>query len=76
MPLPTVTQNRLDNVVICLTMTTNTLKIIADSMKTPFLDAIIHTTQAVLQNIQVSFVEETLLNVQLSHLLDCYQTQR
>ncbi|KAJ7681536.1 hypothetical protein B0H14DRAFT_3678208 [Mycena olivaceomarginata] len=53
MPLPTVTQNRLDNVVICLTMTTNSLQIIADSMKTPFLGAIINTTQAVLKNIQL-----------------------
>ncbi|KAJ7321318.1 P-loop containing nucleoside triphosphate hydrolase protein, partial [Mycena albidolilacea] len=33
-------------------MTTNSLQIIADSMKTPFLGAIINTTQAVLKNIQ------------------------
>ncbi|KAJ7896686.1 hypothetical protein B0H14DRAFT_3124887 [Mycena olivaceomarginata] len=52
MPPPTVTQNRLDDVVICLTMTTNGLQIIADSMKTPFLGAIINTTQAVLKIIQ------------------------
>ncbi|KAJ7794330.1 hypothetical protein B0H14DRAFT_2532893 [Mycena olivaceomarginata] len=52
MPPPTVTQNRLDNVVICLTMTTNTLQLITDGMKTPFLGAIINTTQAVLKNIQ------------------------
>jgi hypothetical protein len=52
-------------------MTTNTLQIIADSMKTPFLGAIINTTQAVLKMILVSFVEETLLNVKLSHLQDC-----
>ncbi|KAJ7798075.1 hypothetical protein B0H14DRAFT_3157101 [Mycena olivaceomarginata] len=52
MPLPNVTQNRLDNVVICLTMTTNSLQIIADSMTTPFLGAIINTTQAVLKNIR------------------------
>ncbi|KAJ7748459.1 hypothetical protein B0H14DRAFT_2636555 [Mycena olivaceomarginata] len=35
-----VTQNRLENVVIGLTMTTNTLQIIADSIQTPFLGAI------------------------------------
>ncbi|KAJ7813289.1 hypothetical protein B0H14DRAFT_3750856 [Mycena olivaceomarginata] len=52
MPLRTATQNKLENMVICLTMMTNTLQIIADSMKTPFLDAIINTTQAVLKNIQ------------------------
>ncbi|KAJ7857920.1 P-loop containing nucleoside triphosphate hydrolase protein, partial [Mycena olivaceomarginata] len=37
---------------MCLTMTTNTLQIIADSTKTPFLGAIINTTNAVLKNIQ------------------------
>jgi hypothetical protein len=42
-------------------MTTNTLQIIADSMQTPFLGAIINTTQAVLKNIQVSFVERNLI---------------
>jgi hypothetical protein len=67
MPPPTVTQKRLENVVICLSMTTNTLQIIADSMKTPFLGAIINTTQAVLKNIQVSFVENTCINMKLSH---------
>jgi hypothetical protein len=76
MPPPTVTQNRLENMVICLSMTTNTLQIIADSMKTPFLGAIINTTQAVLKNIQVSSVEDTCINMKLSHSRDCYQTQR
>ncbi|KAJ7806235.1 hypothetical protein B0H14DRAFT_3768600 [Mycena olivaceomarginata] len=56
MPLPNITQTithtRLENVATCLTMTTNTLQIIADSMKTPFLGAIINTTNAVLKNIQ------------------------
>jgi hypothetical protein len=41
-------------------MTTNTLQIIADSMKTPFLGAIINTTNAVLKNTQVSFAEDSL----------------
>ncbi|KAJ7859837.1 hypothetical protein B0H14DRAFT_2577002 [Mycena olivaceomarginata] len=52
MPPAAVAQNRLGNVVTCLTMTTNTLEIIADSMQTPFLGAIINTTQAILENIQ------------------------
>ncbi|KAJ7698450.1 P-loop containing nucleoside triphosphate hydrolase protein, partial [Mycena olivaceomarginata] len=52
MPPSTVTQNRLENVVTGLTMTTNTLEIIADSIQTPFLGAIVNTTRAVLQNIQ------------------------
>jgi hypothetical protein len=56
---PTITQTRLENVTIGLTATTNTLQIIAHSINTPFLGAIINTTQAVLKNILVSFVEET-----------------
>ncbi|KAJ7788824.1 hypothetical protein B0H14DRAFT_2627879 [Mycena olivaceomarginata] len=62
MPPSMVTQNRLENVVIGLTMTTNTLQIIADSIQTPFLGAIINTTQAVLQNIQLLEQIHKLLN--------------
>jgi hypothetical protein len=40
-------------------MATNTLQIIADSINTPFLDAIINTTQTVLEKIQVGFVKNT-----------------
>jgi hypothetical protein len=76
MPPSITTQNRLENVVTGLTMATNTLEIIADSIQTPFLGAIINTTQAVLENIQVSFVEGTYIDVEFSHSLDCYQTQR
>ncbi|KAJ7339885.1 hypothetical protein DFH08DRAFT_812263 [Mycena albidolilacea] len=52
MPPQTVTQNRIENVAMCSTMTTNTLQIIADSMQTPFLGAMTNTAQAVLKNIQ------------------------
>ncbi|KAJ7821259.1 hypothetical protein B0H14DRAFT_3146768 [Mycena olivaceomarginata] len=62
MPLSIITQNQLENVVIGLTMTTNTLQIIADTIQTPFLDAIINTTQAVLQNIQLLEKIHKLLN--------------
>ncbi|KAJ7877915.1 hypothetical protein B0H14DRAFT_3130084 [Mycena olivaceomarginata] len=62
MPPPSITQNRLDNVVIGLTMTTNTLRIIADSIQTPFLGALINTTQAVLKNIQLLEKIHKLLN--------------
>ncbi|KAJ7321678.1 hypothetical protein DFH08DRAFT_818541 [Mycena albidolilacea] len=62
MSSPTITQNKLQNAVICLTMTTSTLQIIADSMKTPFLDAIINTTRAVLKNVQLLEQIHTLLN--------------
>jgi hypothetical protein len=76
MPPSIAPQNRLENLVTSLTMAINTLEIIADSIQTPFLGAIINTTQAVLENIQVSFVEETCIDVKFSHSLDCYQTQR
>jgi hypothetical protein len=71
MPPSAVTQSRLENVVTCLTMTTNTLQIIADSMQTPFLGAIINTTQAVLGNVRVSLLEQLLSIVKLSTLIDC-----
>ncbi|KAJ7864421.1 hypothetical protein B0H14DRAFT_2574363 [Mycena olivaceomarginata] len=53
MPPSAVIQNRLENVVTCLTMATDTMQIMADSMKTPFLGAIINTTQVFLENVQV-----------------------
>jgi hypothetical protein len=71
MPPSIITQSQLENVVKGLNMTTNTLEIIADSIQTPFLGAIINTTQAVLQNIQVSRVGEALIRVKLSGTLDC-----
>jgi TRAP-type C4-dicarboxylate transport system substrate-binding protein len=59
MPPSTIIQTRLENVAKCLTMATDTLQIIADSINTPFLDAIINTTQTVLEKIQVGFVKKT-----------------
>ncbi|KAJ7834138.1 hypothetical protein B0H14DRAFT_2591064 [Mycena olivaceomarginata] len=77
MPPPTVTQNRLDNVVICLTMTTNTLQIIADSMKTPSLGAIINTTQAVLKMIQLLEKIYELLNaIMILHIKSDAEAQQ
>jgi hypothetical protein len=37
---------------------------------------IINTTQAILENIQVSCVERSVIDAKLTHSLDCYQTQR
>jgi hypothetical protein len=51
MPPPAVIQNRLENMATCLTMATDTLQIMADSIKTPFLGVIINTTQAVWKNV-------------------------
>ena len=55
MPLqPTVTQIRLNNITACLTITANTLEILASSLKSPLLTAISNTTQSLLKNIQVN----------------------
>ncbi|KAJ7888455.1 hypothetical protein B0H13DRAFT_2533394 [Mycena leptocephala] len=51
-PQPTVTQMRLDNITACLTITANTLEILASSLKSPFLDAISNTTQSLLKKMQ------------------------
>jgi hypothetical protein len=41
-------------VTTALAATANSLKILADTLDTPFLGAIVNTTQAVLKNIEVS----------------------
>ncbi|KAJ7848695.1 hypothetical protein B0H13DRAFT_2403973 [Mycena leptocephala] len=51
-PQPTVTQIRLNNITECLTITANTLEILASSLKSPFLAAVSNTTQSLLKNIQ------------------------
>ncbi|KAJ7899910.1 P-loop containing nucleoside triphosphate hydrolase protein [Mycena leptocephala] len=51
-PQPTVTQIRLNNITECLTITANTLEILASSLKSPFLAAMSNTTQSLLKNIQ------------------------
>jgi hypothetical protein len=45
-------------------------------MQTPFLGAIFNTTQAVLENVQVTFVERSGINAKLTYSLGCFQTQR
>jgi hypothetical protein len=54
-PQPTVTQIRLNNITECLTITSNTLEILAGSLKSPFLEAISNTTHSLLKNIQVHY---------------------
>ncbi|KAJ7899924.1 hypothetical protein B0H13DRAFT_1883554 [Mycena leptocephala] len=51
-PQPTITQIRLNNITTCLTITANTLEILASSLKSPFVAAISNTTQSLLKNIQ------------------------
>jgi hypothetical protein len=54
MPQPAAIQIRLNTVTTALAATANSLKILADALDTPFLGAIVNTTQAVLKNIEVS----------------------
>jgi hypothetical protein len=54
-PQPTVTEIRLNNITECLTITANTLEILASSLKSPFLAAMSNTTQSLLKNIQVHY---------------------
>ncbi|KAJ7839136.1 hypothetical protein B0H14DRAFT_3140846 [Mycena olivaceomarginata] len=52
MPQPAVIQVRLNAVTTSLTITANTLEVLADTLDTPFLGAIVNTTEAVLKNIE------------------------
>jgi hypothetical protein len=54
-PHPTPTQIRLNNIVTCLTLTVNTVEILAITLATPFLEAISNTTQSLLKHVQVNF---------------------
>ncbi|KAJ7734708.1 hypothetical protein B0H14DRAFT_3614170 [Mycena olivaceomarginata] len=52
MSQPAAIQVRLNAVTTSLTITANTLEVLADTLDTPFLGAIVNTTQAVLKNIE------------------------
>ncbi|KAJ7490440.1 hypothetical protein FB451DRAFT_1165804 [Mycena latifolia] len=53
MPLQsTVTQTRFNTAIKCLTGAAETLKVVADSFNTPFLEAIFNTTQSLLTAVQ------------------------
>jgi hypothetical protein len=54
-PRPTVTQIRLNNITTCLTISANTLEILASSLKIPFLAVISNTTQSLLKKMQVHY---------------------
>lgn len=63
MPQPSAAQIRLQNVAACLTITANTLEIIADSLNTPFLGAIVATTRSVLENIEVGLCQGSVISI-------------
>ncbi|KAJ7857408.1 hypothetical protein B0H13DRAFT_1902273 [Mycena leptocephala] len=52
-PQPTVTQIRLNNITTCLTISANTVGILASSLKSPFLEVISNTSQSLLKNMQI-----------------------
>ncbi|KAJ7869796.1 hypothetical protein B0H13DRAFT_1896478 [Mycena leptocephala] len=52
-PQLSVTEIRLNNIVTCLTVTADTMQILASGLKTPFLEAISNTTQSLLKNVEV-----------------------
>ncbi|KAJ7818167.1 hypothetical protein B0H14DRAFT_3147938, partial [Mycena olivaceomarginata] len=49
---PTASQVQLNNITTCLMMTTNALQLLATNFDTPFLQAILNTTQSLLDHIQ------------------------
>ncbi|KAJ6544466.1 hypothetical protein B0H19DRAFT_1238855 [Mycena capillaripes] len=62
-PQPTPTHIRLIDIKTCLTVTLDTVEILATSLKTPFLGAIAKTTQSLLKNIQSETASELPPNV-------------
>ncbi|KAJ6528192.1 hypothetical protein B0H19DRAFT_1243170, partial [Mycena capillaripes] len=51
-PQPTAAQTRLRDISKCLTITSETLEMLASSVNVPCLEAISNTTQSLLKNIQ------------------------
>ncbi|KAJ7729722.1 P-loop containing nucleoside triphosphate hydrolase protein, partial [Mycena olivaceomarginata] len=49
---PTASQVRLNNITTCLMMTINALQLLATNFDTPFLQAILNTTQSLMDHIQ------------------------
>ncbi|KAJ7930834.1 hypothetical protein B0H13DRAFT_2530704 [Mycena leptocephala] len=65
-PQPTITQIRLNNITTCLTITANTLEVLVDSLKSPFMKAISNTTQSLLKNMQTYELLNTILMVYIT----------
>jgi hypothetical protein len=65
---PTITDTWLKNITKCLSISAETLEMLASSARTPFLEAISKTTQSLLKNIQVHLNLEAVLTMILSWL--------
>jgi hypothetical protein len=71
-PKPTATQTRLKNVTTCLTITADTVKMLADNLDVPLLQTISVTTQSLLKSIQVTPSQWTAVNPESELIiLDC-----
>ncbi|KAJ6565263.1 hypothetical protein DFH09DRAFT_1081917 [Mycena vulgaris] len=65
---PTVTQLRLDNIATWLNIAANTLGVLATSLRTPVLDPICNTTEALLKDLQASTIKQN--KTLCAHLLE------
>jgi hypothetical protein len=52
---PTATQIRLNNITACLTVTVDTLDMMANNLKVPFVEVMSTTTRSLLAHVLVSF---------------------
>jgi hypothetical protein len=57
-PQPTATQTRLKNVTTWLTMTADTLEMLAGDLKIPMWEPICNTTQSLLKYIEVTCLKK------------------
>jgi hypothetical protein len=51
---PTVTQIRLDNIIICLNAAVTTVEVVSNGLKTPFLGPIVITMWSILAVVKVT----------------------
>jgi hypothetical protein len=65
---------RLSNIITCLTVTGDTLEILADNLKGTFLEALSNTTQSLLKNIQVNLSTD-FLHISDRGIQDCETKQ-
>jgi hypothetical protein len=65
---PTITQIRLDNIIICLNAAVATVEVVSKGLKTPFLGPIVTTMWSLLSVVQVTSA------LQIQHELTSFQT--
>jgi hypothetical protein len=65
---PTITQIRLDNIIICLNAAVATVEVVSKGLKTPFLGPIVTTMWSLLSVVQVTLGHSSFTGT------DSYQT--